>query len=337
MKLTEFYLSREQNGGVPENEIYPDFIKTKNGELYVDEERDLYYKSNNSDADVLLCRDVGEWKYFDDEKIVCASYYMDSVGDASHIRIIDIWGNQKASGVLARLGMVYRMDNYIVKENSEQEIKIILDLQDSQSTIEYWEDSFSVVMSYPHSSIMYHRFYDYDGNYLEPKTNTRFVYLAWMELKYAFINHRVFWALLSKDAFSVKQRDALDEIEQLIFNSASITYEALDRIVFLLEEIGLSDKYAVRGYKRVKDILVSHNINDELEKTLLNIMVLNQSGEFGRENHKWISLTNARRIEKIAKMSDENFKNIIYDIDLLWKNMTAVSEYSAIATVFEKE
>lgn len=325
MKLTEFYLNGRQNDGVSEPEIYPDYIKTNNGELYVDEERDLYYKANTSDIEVMLCGDVGEWTYLNDEKIICSPYYLDSVGDATHIRIVDIRGNQKASGTLTQYGLVYRYGNYIIKEDSEQKSKIIFELQNSKNMVDYWDDSFSLVMIYPHSNIIYHKFYDYDGNYLESKTNNQFVYLVWRELNYAFINHQVFWKLLSKDNFSVQQRNTLDEIEHLMFDSTSITYETLDQIILLLEEIELSDKYAVQGYKRLKDILALHNIKDELEKPLLNIMVLNQSGEFGRRTHKWISLTNARRIEKIAKISRGKFKSIICDIDLLWKNMKAVS------------
>ena len=324
VKLSEFYSKGQQRCDVTDRELYPDYIKIENGELYVDEERDLYYKSSNSNIDILLCSDVGEWKYFDDQKIVCAPYYLDSVGDANYIRIVDISGNQKASGTLTQFGLVYRADNYIIKENSEQETQIIFDLQGSQNVVEYWDDSFSIVMSYPHSNIMYNKFYDYDGNYLESKTNNQFIYLVWRELKYAFINHRLFSELLSKDSFSVRQRNTLSEIEHIIFESKSITYETLERIISLIEDIGFADKYAVQGYKKIKEILVAHNINNEIVKPLLNIMILNQSGEFGRRTHKWISLMNTRRLEKMAERSQEEFKNIIYDIDLLWEKMKTV-------------
>jgi len=88
--------------------------------------------------------------------------------------------------------------------------------------------------------------------------------------------------------------------------------------------MGYVNKYSVKGYQIIRKIFIKHGLKDDLVLPLLNVMAIERSGDFGRLSSKWISLTNAKRIEKIAKKSKKEFKKIIYDINLLWEKMTNI-------------
>lgn len=126
------------------------------------------------------------------------------------------------------------------------------------------------------------------------------------------------------ESLSVQQSKLFNELDQIRFGTRKITYDLIERITSLTEEMQLSDNYTVRGYKIIKKVLIENDITDNLVKPLLNIMPINRSAEFGRISLRWLSLTNAKRKEKIARKSKAEFKNIIYDIELLWEKMKVV-------------
>lgn len=174
MKLSDFY-TNEKFYYIINGISFPcTSYKTENGESYVDEERNLFYKENSLKSSVLLCSDVGEWIYFNDNKIVCSLYYIDNAWDEIYVRIVDIQKNATFPGSLTKHGLVYARDNKIIKENSKQEVTVIFKLQSSKTPIMFWEDSFSVPFYYPHSKFLNEKYYDYDGNYLEEKRKSIF-------------------------------------------------------------------------------------------------------------------------------------------------------------------
>lgn len=323
MKLSEFY-TNEKFYYIINGISFPcTSCKTENGELYVDEERNLFYKENFSKSSVLLCSDVGEWIYFNDNKIVCSLYYIDNAWDEIYVRIVDIQKNATFPGSLTKHGLVYARDNKIIKENSKQEVTVIFELQSSKTPIMFWEDSFSIPFYYPHSKFLYEKYYDYDGNYLEEKTEKHFLRLFIREFAFSFLKPFPLTGTIA-ESLSVQQSKLFNELDQIRFGTRKITYDLIERIISLTEEMQLSDNYTVRGYQIIKKVLIENDITDNLVKPLLNIMTINRSGEFGRISLQWISLTNAKRIEKIARKSKAEFKNIIYDIELLWEKMKVV-------------
>jgi len=323
MRLSEFY-SNEKFYNVIDGVSFPLIsCKTENGELYIDEERNLFYEDTYSKSSVLLCSDVGEWIYFNDNKIVCSLYYVDNAWDEIYVRIVDIQKNATLPGSLTKYGLVYARDNKIIKETSRQEATVIFELQNPKTPIMFWEDSFSVPFYYPHSKFLYERHYDYDGNYLEEKTKECFLRLFIREFAFAFLKSFPLTGTVA-ESLSVRQNEIFNELDQIRFGTTKITYELIDHIVSLTEDMGLSDKYTVKVYQIIKNLFIKHGIKDNLVKPLLNVMAINRSGEFGRISLRWISLTNAKRIEKIAKKSKGDFKNIIYDIELLWENMERI-------------
>ena len=323
MSLSEFYSNEKFYNVIDGVSFTLTSCKTENGELYIDEERNLFYRENTSKSPVLLCGDVGEWIYFNDNKIVCSSYYTDNAWDEIYIRIADIQKNATFPGSLTKHGLVYVKDNKIIKENSKQESAVLFELRSSKTPIMFWDDSFSVPFYYPHSEFLYEKYYDYDGNYLEEKTKEHFLQLFIREFAFAFLKPFPLTGTVA-ESLSVRQNKIFNELDQIRFGTTKITYELIDHIVSLTEDMGLSDKYTVKGYQIIKNLFIKHGIKDNLVKPLLNVMTINRSGEFGRISLRWISLTNAKRIEKIAKKSKGDFKNIIYDIELLWENMERI-------------
>lgn len=323
MRLSEFYTNEIFYHKIDGYLLSRDTCKTENGELYVDEDRRLYYRAASSSSDVLLCHNVGEWIYFNDRKIVCSLHYIDNAWDEICVRIVDIHGETTFFGSLTQHGLVYAKDDEIVKENSKQEVSVVFKLQSSKTPIMFWDDSFSVPFYYPHSKFLYEKYYDYDGNYLEEKTKEHFLQLFIREFAFAFLKPFPLTGTVA-ESLSVRQNKIFNELDQIRFGTTKITYELIDHIVSLTEDMGLSDKYTVKGYQIIKNLFIKHGIKDNLVKPLLNVMTINRSGEFGRISLRWISLTNAKRIEKIAKKSKGDFKNIIYDIELLWENMERI-------------
>ena len=103
-----------------------------------------------------------------------------------------------------------------------------------------------------------------------------------------------------------------------------ITYELIDYIIDLCFKTGYADNFAVSGYLKIKKHLINNGIYDELLKPLLNIMVINQSGEFGRKNTKFVSSTIAKKIIQAINYKIEEPNVIITNIDLLWEYMKGV-------------
>lgn len=128
MRLSEFYTKEKFYYKIDGVRISRDLIKTKNGELYVDEDRNLYYKVNSS-SPTLLHTDVGEWIYFNDNKIICESYHFDDSFGTNYICIVDIYGNIQALGAITQFGFVYSKDNHIIKEDSNQNETVIIELK----------------------------------------------------------------------------------------------------------------------------------------------------------------------------------------------------------------
>lgn len=323
MKLSEFYTNENFHRTI-DGLYFPNvFCKTENGELYVDEERNLFYKKNSCNSSTLLCSDVGEWIYFNDGKIVCLSHYTDKACDEIYVRIIDIHRDATFPGALTQHGLVYARENEIIKENPKQESCVIFKLQNPKTPIMFWEDSFSVPFYYPHSHFLYEKYYDYNGNYLEKKTYEHFLQLFIRELAFAFLKSFPLTGTVA-ESLTAQQSKLFDLLDNIRFATTKITFQLIDRIVFLSEDMGLADNYAVRGYRIIKNLFIKHGINDNLVKPLLNIMTVNRSGEFGRISTRWISLTNAKHIERIAKKCKGEFKNVIYDIELLWYSMKTI-------------
>lgn len=321
MRLSEFY-SEENFYYSIDGILFPRYSqKTENGELYIDEERNLYYRDNASASSVLLNTDVGEWIYFNDKKIICSASDLDNIGDAIYICITDICGNPIASGTLTLFGLVYKRDSLIIKEDSNQKENIIFELNNPQTPVMYWDDSFSIPFFYPHSDFLYNKFYDYDGNYLEEKTKRTFIQMFLRELIYSFVS-----CPIAPSGLTSQQKKTLDALEKIRFGATKVTFDIVDQIIEILECGNISDKYAVRGYQKLKKVFISHGVNDNLVKPFLNVMIVNRSGEFGRRSSKWISLVNAQRIATIAKNNKESFKNIVADIALLRENMHAISK-----------
>ena len=319
MRLSEFYTKEKFYYKIDGVRISRDLIKTKNGELYVDEDRNLYYKENSS-SPTLLHTDVGEWIYFNDNKIVCESYHFDDSFDTNYICVVDIHGNIQASGAITQFGFVYSKDNHIIKEDSNQNETVIIELNSSEIPVMYYDESFSISFYYPHSNFIYSKLYDYNGNYLKKETETTFLKMFLRDLIYAFTN-----CPIEPNGLIEQQKSALSQLDKIRFGTSKITYEIIDRIISVLEEGQILNKNAARGYQIIKKLFISYDIKDNLVKPLLNIMVVNQSGEFTRRTTKWISLINAKRIESIARKSKGDFKNIVYDIEQLWENMRVIS------------
>ena len=128
MRLSEFYTKEKFYYKIDGVRISRDLINTKNGELYVDEDRNLYYKENSS-SPTLLRTDVGEWLYFNDNKILCESSNFDDSFVPGYICIVDIYANIQASGAITQFGLVYAKDNHIIKEDSNQNETVIIELK----------------------------------------------------------------------------------------------------------------------------------------------------------------------------------------------------------------
>lgn len=321
MKLSEFYINEKFSYIVDGIRFSRDFLTTENGELYVDEERNLYYREASSSSSALLRSEVGEWIYFNDNKIICTASDLDNSFDAIYVCIVDIQGNLLTSGTLTQFGLVYSRDNQIIKEDPVQNETVIFELNSSETPVMYWDNSFSIPFYYPHSDFLYNKFYDYDGNYLKDKTEKTFVEMFLRDIIYAFVHCPIDFSGLT-----LQQRETFEEFDKIRFGSSKVTYEVVERIISLAEEMNISDRHAVKGYQKIKRVFLSHDVTDNLVKPLLNIMVVNRSGEFGRRSSKWTSLVNAKRIETIAKKSKGNFKNIVSDITLLWESMSAISK-----------
>lgn len=325
MKLSEFYTQEKFYYSIDGRSVYRDSIKTPRGELYVDDERDLYYKENRSDSPVFLRGDVGEWIYFNDDKIICSSFYSYSPFYSPNICIVDTCGNHIASGVLNEFGFIYTKNNKVIKETPNQEEYIIFELESNSSPVFFNDTSFTTVYYYPHSDFLYTKFYDYNGNYLEAQTKDHFVQMVLRDLIYGFIKH-----IPIKDGVL----DVTDEqmvkyklLEKLRFETKStqVNFDLIDHIIGIIQEMGQVNEYAVKGYQIIKKAFNHHGIKENLILPLLNIMTIERSGDFGRRSYKWISITNAKRIDKIAAKSKHEFKDIIYNIELLWENMKIVS------------
>ena len=320
MKLSEFYPNEEFVYTIEGIQFSRDYKKIDSGELYIDEERNLYYKGVSSSSPVLLRTDVGEWIYFNDTKIVCSASDLDNSGDAIYICVVDIQGNLIASGSLTQFGLVYTRNDQIIREDPNQTETVIFELNSPQSPVMYWDDSFSLPFYYPHSDFLYNKFYDYDGVFQEDKTKSAFLQMFLRDLIYSFVN-----CPIGPLGLTGQQKKALDKLDEIRFGTTKVTYDVVDRIISIAEEGNISDKYAVKGYQMIKKLFVSHGINDCLVKPMLNIMAISRSGEFGRRSHKWISLINAKRIKAIAKRSKGNFCNIVTDISLLRKEMRNIA------------
>ena len=320
MKLSEFYTSHEFYHLIDGLHFPHISCKTENGELYIDEERNLFYKANLSKSSVLLCSDVGEWIYFNDNKIICTASDLDVPYNERYACIVDIHGNIISSGALTQFGLVYTQNDSVVKEDPNQNKKVILKLKNISSPVIFFDDSFAIPAYYPYSNFLYCMFYDYDGEFLEDKTKNSFLAMFKRDLIYSFVN-----CPISNTRLTEQQRNALSKFEEIRFDTSTVTFTTIDTIISLIEQENIVDKYAVRGYRKLKKLLISYEITDELVIPLLNIMVLNRSGEFGRRTIKFVSLVNAKRIELIAKNNKDNFKNIIYDIELIWENMKIIS------------
>lgn len=319
MRLSEFYNEENFHYTIDDILFSRDSQKTENGELYVDEERNLYYRGNSSSSPVLLRTDVGEWFYFNDEKIICSSSDLDNTGNSTYICILDIHGNYIASGTLTQYGLIYSKGNLIVKEDSEQKETIIFELSSDKTPVMYWDESFSIPFYYPYSDFLYNKFYDYNGNYLEDDTKQYFLHMFLRDLICSFIK-----CPIGPSGLTSQQKKTLDKLDKIRFGTTKVTFDVVDKIIALAEDGNISDRYAVRGYQIIKRLFISHGINDNLVKPLLNIMAISRSGEFGRRSYKWISIVNAKRIETIAKKSRGNFKDIVFDIALLRENMSAI-------------
>jgi len=320
MKLSEFYSNEEFLYTIESIQFSRDYKKIDSGELYIDEERNLYYKGVSSSSPVLLRTDVGEWIYFNETKIVCSASDLDNSGDAIYICVVDIQGNLIASGSLTQFGLVYARNGQIIREDPNQTETVIFELNSPQSPVMYWDDSFSLPFYYPYSDFLYNKFYDYDGVFLEDKTKNAFLQMFLRDLIYSFVN-----CPIGPSGLTGQQKKALDALDEIRFGTTKVTYDVVDRIISIAEEGNISDKFAVKGYQMIKKLFVSHGINDCLVKPMLNIMAIGRSGEFGRRSHKWISLVNAKRIKSIAKRSKGNFCNIVTDISLLRKEMRNIA------------
>lgn len=321
MKLSEFYPNDEFVYTIEGIQFSRDYQKIDNGELYIDEDRNLYYKGDSSSSPVLLRTDVGEWIYFNDKKIIYSASDLDNIGDAIYICIVDIFGNSIASGTLTQFGLVYKKDGLIIKEDPNQRENIIFELNSSQTPVMYWDDSFSIPFYYPYSDFLYDKFFDYDGNYLEEYTKNNFMQKFLRDLIFSFVN-----CPIAPSGLTSQQIKTFDALEKIRFGTSKITFDFVDQIIEVTEEGNISDKYAVRGYQKLKKLFIAHGVNDNLVKPLLNVMVVNRSGEFGRRSSRWVSLVNAKRIATIAKNNKDSFKNIVSDITLLWENMSAISK-----------
>lgn len=319
MKLSEFYQDEKFSYTVDGFQFPRIYQKTENGELFLDEDSNLYYKGTSSPSPVLLHTDVGEWIYFNETKIVCSASDLDNSGDAIYVCIVDIKGNLIVSGSLTQFGLVYTRNGQIIKEDPNQTETVIFELNSPQSPVMYWNDSFSLPFYYPYSDFLYNKFYDYDGVFLEDKTKSAFLQMFLRDLIYSFVN-----CPIGLSGLTGQQKKALDKLDEIRFGTTKVTYDVVDRIISIAEEGNISDKYAVKGYQMIKKLFVLHGINDSLVKPMLNIMAISRSGEFGRRSYKWISILNAKRIETIAKKSRDDFKNIMLDIALLRENMSAV-------------
>lgn len=321
MKLSEFYKKEKFSFSVDVMEFSRDYIKTENGELYVDEERDLYYRDSSSSSSALLRSDVGEWIYFNDSKIVCSSFYNYSPFDSSYICIVDIRGNHIASGVLNEFGLIYTRNNKVIKETPKQEEHIIFELENNSPQVFFNDDSFTTVHYYPHCDFLYTKFYDYNGKYLEEETRSHFVQMVLRDLIYGFIKH-----IPIKDGaldLTDEQMVKFKSLEKMRFetNATQINFDLIDQIIEIIREMGYANDYAVRGYQIIKKTFLKHNIEDNLVLPLLNVMAIERSGDFGRRSYKWVSITNAKRIERIAKKTKGDFKDVIYDIEIFWNMM----------------
>ena len=321
MKLSEFYTEEKFYYSIDGYSFYRDSIKTPHGELYVDEERDLYYRENSSSHPTLIHSDVGEWLYFNDNKIICSFFYDGGSCDSSYICIIDIRGKHIASGTLNSFGLTYTKDKKVINENSKQEERIILELKNDDLPVFYNDASITMAHYYPYCDFIYTRFYDYNGKYLEAETKSHFVQMFLRDLTYGFIKH-----IPIKDGvfdLTNEQMNKLQTLEQIRFNTnfTQVNIELVDHIIEIIEEMGYANKYAVKGYQIIKKIFIKHGLKDNLVLPLLNVMAIERSGDFGRRSHKWTSVTNAKRIEQIAKKTKNDFPNIVNDINLLWKYM----------------
>lgn len=320
MKLSEFYPNEEFVYTIEGIRFSRDYKKIDSGELYVDEERNLYYKGVSSSSPVLLRTDVGEWIYFNETKIVCSASDLDNSGDAIYICVVDIQGNLIASGSLTQFGLVYTRNGQVIKEDPGQNETVIFELNSPQSPVMYWDDSFSIPYYYPYSDFLYNKFYDYDGNFLEDKTHSAFLQMFLRDLIYSFVK-----CPIGPYGLTLQQKKTLDELDKIRFGTTKVTFDVVDKIVALAEDGNISDKYAIRGYQIIKRLFISHGIKDNLVNPMLNIMAISRSGEFGRRSHKWISLVNAKRIEIIAKNTRDEFKNIVSDISRLREYMSAIT------------
>lgn len=319
MKLSEFYQDEKFSYNVDGFHFPRIHQKTENGELFLDEDSKLYYKGTSSSSAALLRTDVDEWMYFNDGKIICTASDLDNSFDATYVCIVNIQGDFLASGTLTRFGLVYSRENLIIKEDPEQNETVVFELASSESPVMYWDDSFSIPFYYPYSDFLYNKFYDYDGNFLEDKTKNNFLQMFLRELIYSFVN-----CPIGPSGLTGQQKKALDKLDEVRFGTTKVTYDVVDKIISIAEEGNISDKYAVKGYKMIKELFILHGINDNLLKPMLNIMAISRSGEFGRRSCKWISIVNAKRIVTIAKNSRDDFKNILFDIGLLRENMSAI-------------
>lgn len=324
MKLSEFYNKEKFYINIDGFSFSRDHIITEYGELFVDEEIRLYYRDASTGITTLIYTDVGEWIYLNDNKIICSPYYSDDMDEATHIVIVDIKGDIVSSGALTPFGLIYTKNTALIKEDSTQHSTEIYDFTNCNTPIMFYNDAFLIPRYYPHSDFLYCEFFDYNGNFLKERTNEFFQNVFLQHFLYSFLKLHDFFEALTKDKLTEEQKKAVHTLYMLREQPKKITYELIDYIIDLCFKTGYADNFAVSGYLKIKKHLINNGIYDELLKPLLNIMVINQSGEFGRKNTKFVSSTIAKKIIQAIKYKIEEPNVIITNIDLLWEYMKGV-------------
>ncbi len=327
MKLSEFYEKEKFYININGFSFYRDYITIEEGELFVDEERRLYYRETPTGGTTLIHTDVGEWIYLNNNKIICSSFYLEDIGEATHIVVVNIKGEIISSGVLTPSGLVYTKNNTLIKEDPFQHFTQIYDLADCKSPIMFYNDAFLIPRYYPHSDFLYCEFFDYNGNFLKEKTSEFFQNIFLQHFIYSFLKIKDFFEAVRKNKFTEEQKKAVDALRMLREQPEKITYELIGYIIDLCFKTGCADNFAVSGYLKIKKHLINNEIYDNLLKPLLNIMVINQSGDFGRRNTKFVSSTIAKKIIRATKGRTETLYKIIFNIDLLWNCMQEMNGF----------
>ena len=177
----------------------------------------------------------------------------------------------------------------------------------------YSEDFFSITYHYPHSTFYFYNTYDYEGNLLKEKFQADFEDII---LYYTFAYK------LKKDididCITDEQIDLYNKLAEIRNDGNSDFKSKLEKSLKILKEADSLNTKEVKKYLRIIALLNKYSIVN-LSLAMLNIMVINQSGEFGRKNN-FCSLKNSKIIDRMGKVYGKEFEKILTDINLFWIN-----------------